>query len=134
VSERVVVYQLSLKFVQQGQKVPAQSKQLIHYTLAIGHHIGVIDCFSEKLSLPYEEYKLWLTHLKAGTGCRKFEGLLRFGEIEIAAAHVPALRMAIDNATGAINPAQQQWTRQLLNLLDGIEAELSLYLLIRRTN
>ena len=48
-NDTVVFYQLSHKFFQRGQDVPATSKQLIHYTLSICHHIGVIDCFASNL-------------------------------------------------------------------------------------
>ena len=93
--QRVVFYQLSRKFVQEGQAVPAQSQQLIHYALALGHHVGVIDCFTSKLEIPLEGYRDWVGRLPNGDGRRKLEGLLRFGEIEINVEHTAMLRAAL---------------------------------------
>ena len=95
----VVFYQLSRKFVNPRQDVPAASKQLIHYTLAIGHHIGIIDCFTSKLEVPRARYADWIAHLLEGEARRKLEGLLRFGEIEIGLMRSQlSLQMTIVNA------------------------------------
>jgi Formate hydrogenlyase maturation protein HycH len=129
--ERVVFYQLSRRFVQQGQAAPAQSKQLIHYTLALGHHIGVIDCFSNKLEIPLDGYREWIARLPKGEGRRKLEGLLRFGEIEITAAHTGLLRLAL-NTDIAMSEAETEWTTRLREMLQAIDEEPALYLMVRR--
>ena len=129
--ERVVFYQLSRKFVEQGQAVPAPSRQLIYYTLAIGHHIGVIDCFSNRLDMPLDGYRDWIARLPQGEGRRKLEGLLRFGEIEITAVHTGLLRQALD-AGIAMSDEETAWTASLREMLQAIDEEPALYLMVRR--
>jgi hydrogenase-4 component J len=129
--ERVVFYQLSRRFVQQGQVMPAQSSRLVHYALAIGHHIGVIDCFSNRLEMPLDGYRDWVARLPKGEGRRKLEGLLRFGEIEITAAHTGLLRPVLD-ASVAASDAQAEWTLRLREMLQAIDEEPALYLMVRR--
>lgn len=48
---QVVFYSLSRKFVQE-KKAPPKAQEVIYYSLAIGHHLGVIDCLEAKLSCP----------------------------------------------------------------------------------
>ena len=129
--ERVVFYQLSSKFVQKDRAVSAQSKQLVHYALAIGHHIGVIDCFSNKLEMPLDGYRDWIARLPKGDGRRKLEGLLRFGEIEINATHTGPLRQALD-AGGACSEAESEWSVRFREMLQAIDEEPALYLMVRR--
>ena len=116
----------------QGQDVPAKSKHLLHYTLAIGHHIGVIDCFSPKLNVPIEGYRNWLSHLPKGEARRKLEGLLRYGEIEISAAHTRLLREALDAGAGAMSAAETDWTARVSEMLQAIDEEPTIYLMVRR--
>ena len=130
--ERVVFYQLTSKFVQKDRAVSAQSKQLVHYALALGHHIGVIDCFSSKLEMPLDGYRDWVAGLPKGEGRRKFEGLLRFGEIEITAAHTGLLRRALDEAGAAQSGAQSEWSARFREMLQAIDEEPALYLMVRR--
>jgi len=129
--EHVVFYQLSIKFLEQGHKVQEQPKQLMHYTLAIGHHIGVIDCFSARLDIPYAAYGPWVEHLPEGEGRRKLEGLLRFGEIEIAAPHAPKLREALMLGQVGMSEREILWTQDLVNMLLAIEDEPALYLMVK---
>ena len=130
-TDRVVFYQLSRKFLHQGHDVPEKSKQLIHYTLAIGHHIGVVDCFTAKLEMPVDGYRGWLSHLPRGQARRKLEGLLRFGEIEITAGHTQPLREAFDAATGAMSATEAGWTAQVNKMLQTIDEEPAIYLMVR---
>jgi hypothetical protein len=131
-NDTVVFYQLSHKFFQRGQDVPATSKQLIHYTLAIGHHIGVIDCFASKLEVPLARFPDWIAHLPEGEARRKLAGLLRFGEIEISAAHAPLLRPALQAARADMPAEEAAWTGCLDTLLQSIAEEPALYLMVRR--
>ncbi|NAI04082.1 hypothetical protein GUI26_24230 [Escherichia coli] len=43
-SEKVVFSQLSRKFIDENDATPAEAQQVVYYSLAIGHHLGVIDC------------------------------------------------------------------------------------------
>jgi formate hydrogenlyase maturation protein HycH len=130
--ERVVFHHLSRKFLHRGHKVPAKSKQLVHYTLAIGHHIGIIDCFSPQLEIPIDGYRDWLAHLPEGEARRKLEGLLRYGEIEISAAHTGLLRQALAAGIVAMSAAEADWTARVNQMLQAIDEEPSIYLLVRR--
>jgi hypothetical protein len=127
----VVFYQLSRKFVNPRQDVPAASKQLIHYTLAIGHHIGIIDCFTSKLEVPRARYADWIAHLLEGEARRKLEGLLRFGEIEISAPHAPLLQRALQASLADMSAEEAEWTACLNNMLQSIADEPALYLMVR---
>jgi formate hydrogenlyase maturation protein HycH len=129
--ERVVFHQLSRKFVHRGHDVPAASKQLIHYTLAIGHHIGIIDCFSTKLELSRDEYARWVARLPTGEARHKLEGLLRFGEIEIAAPHVRVLQDALNAGANAMGPEETEWAARLHKMLETIAEEPAIYLMVR---
>jgi hypothetical protein len=113
--------------------VPAKSKQLLHYTLAIGHHIGVIDCFSPKLEMPIEGYRNWLSHLPKGEARRKMQGLLRYGEIEISAAHTQLLREALAAGADAMSASETDWTVRMSRMLRAIDEEPAIYLMVRRS-
>jgi hydrogenase-4 component J len=129
----VVFYQLSRKFIHRGQDVPEASTQLIHYTLAIGHHIGIIDCFSSKLEVPSGRYADWIAHLPEGEARRKLEGLLRFGEIEISAPHAPLLQQALQATLADMSSEELEWTACLSSMLRCIAEEPALYLMARRS-
>ena len=59
-SETVVFSQLSRKFIDQNDNTPADAQQVIYYGLAIGHHLGVIDCLEAALTCPWEDYLAWI--------------------------------------------------------------------------
>ena len=61
---QVVFYSLSRKFVQE-KKAPAKAQEVIYYSLAIGHHLGVIDCLEAKLSCPLAGFHGWVAQLPA---------------------------------------------------------------------
>ncbi len=44
---KVFFYLLNERFVENDEQVPEQAKQVMYYSLAIGHHVGVIDCFKK---------------------------------------------------------------------------------------
>ena len=48
-SETVVFSQLSRKFIDENDATPDQAQQVVYYSLAIGHHLGVIDCLEAEL-------------------------------------------------------------------------------------
>ena len=49
-SEKVVFSQLSRKFIDENDATPAEAQQVVYYSLAIGHHLGVIDCLEAALT------------------------------------------------------------------------------------
>ncbi len=56
-SEKVVFSQLSRKFIDENDATPAEAQQVVYYSLAIGHHLGVIDCLEAALTCPWDEYR-----------------------------------------------------------------------------
>jgi hypothetical protein len=130
--QSVMFYQLSRKFLDSATSVAAAPKQLIHYTLAIGHHVGVIDCFDLKLQMPLSDYVGWVGHLPESEGRKKLEGLMRFGEIEVSVAHAGMLQHALNRGLPTMSPEQSQWTTRLNDMLQHIVAEPALYLMVRR--
>lgn len=57
-SETVVFSQLSRKFIDENDATPDAAQQVVYYSLAIGHHLGVIDCLEAALSCPWPEYRM----------------------------------------------------------------------------
>lgn len=55
-SETVVFSQLSRKFIDENDATPDAAQQVVYYSTAIGHHLGVIDCPEAALSCPWEDY------------------------------------------------------------------------------
>ncbi|MEJ0095004.1 MAG: formate hydrogenlyase maturation HycH family protein [Methylocella sp.] len=130
--QHVVFYQLSRKFLDSRTAVAAAPKQVVHYTLAIGHHIGVIDCFDIKLEMTLDEYIHWVAQLPDSEGRKKLEGLMRFGEIEISVAHAGMLQNAFNRGLDNMLPQETQWTARLNDMLQDIVEEPALYLMVRR--
>jgi formate hydrogenlyase maturation protein HycH len=126
----VEFYRLSRKFVDR-QQAPPQSEHLIQYALAVGHHIGVLDCFSRVLALSRNEYSGWLSRIPPGEGRNKLEGVLKWGEIEINSHHVSGLANALSDDLSGMQPQEQEWTHQLLALLQIIDQDPIIYLLVR---
>ena len=74
-SETVVFSQLSRKFIDENDATPDAAQQVVYYSLAIGHHLGVIDCLEAALSCPWPEYLAWIATLEEGSVARrKMEG------------------------------------------------------------
>ncbi|MBP1129785.1 MULTISPECIES: formate hydrogenlyase maturation HycH family protein [Serratia] len=129
---QVVFYSLSRKFVQE-KKAPPKAQEVIYYSLAIGHHLGVIDCLEAKLRCPLAGFHAWVAQLPAGsTARRKLEGVDRFGEICIDNSHTHLLALALDAAAPKMNAEQQDWSQRLIALLQSIENEPAIYLMVRR--
>lgn len=132
-SEKVVFSQLSRKFIDENDNTPAAAQQVVYYSLAIGHHLGVIDCLEAALSCPWDEYLAWIATLEEGsTARRKMEGVPKYGEIVIDINHVAMLAKAFDQALASQTDAQQVWSRQMLSMLHDIHQENAIYLMGRR--
>ncbi len=122
---QVVFYQLSRKIVNNQEHIPEDARQVMYYSLAIGHHVGVMDCFSELMAVPVDEYKQALNSLPDGVARYKLEGVLAWDEIEINQSHVDELLPALS----VINSFQ--WVRTLIACLREIVAEPVLYLMVK---
>ncbi|AGN85447.1 MULTISPECIES: formate hydrogenlyase maturation HycH family protein [Enterobacteriaceae] len=131
--ESVVFSQLRRKFIDENDATPAQAQQVVYYSLAIGHHLGVIDCLETALSCPWEDYLAWIATLEAGSEARrKMEGVPRYGEIVIDSTHVMLLANAFDRAQTRQNAQQLAWSKALLSMLHDIHQESAIYLMVRR--
>lgn len=131
--ESVVFSQLRRKFIDENDATPAQAQQVVYYSLAIGHHLGVIDCLETALSCPWDDYLAWIATLEAGSEARrKMEGVPRYGEIVIDSTHVMLLANAFDRAQARQNAQQLVWSKTLLSMLHDIHQESAIYLMVRR--
>jgi hypothetical protein len=72
-SDRVVFYQLSARFLNKGQTVPPDAEQVLYYSLGIGHHVGVIDTFKPIMDCRYDSYMAAVAVLPEGEARRKLE-------------------------------------------------------------
>ena len=52
----VVFYLLGKKFVEDNANIPKEARDVMYYTLSMGHNTGVIDCFEPKLALSREAF------------------------------------------------------------------------------
>ena len=132
-SARVAVYQLNRKFVNQREDVPESARQVVYYTLAVGHHVGVMDCFSCLVEIPLEEFQDWLAGLPPGVGRTKLEGVLKWGEIEINRSHVGALLPLLQpEAASGISAGAPGWAATLAQCLHSMLQEPAYYLMVRK--
>jgi len=131
-SGRVVFYQLSGKFLQKEKTPPPEAAQVLYYSLAVGHHIGVIDTFEPVLTCDYDSYLNAVAALPDGEAKRKLDGLRRFGEIAIDRSHTVSLREALASGRAELDAEAQRWTGRLDQALQAIDREPALTLMVRR--
>ena len=131
VESKVVFYQLGQKFLDEKEAASAEAGQVVYYSLAIGHHVGVIDCLRPILDCPLREFAAWLESWPEGPARSKLSGLLSFGEINIDASHVSMLAPALAEHA-AFSEQASQWAETLLQALRAIKAEPAIYLIGRR--
>jgi hypothetical protein len=124
---RVAIYQLSHKFINRREDVPENARQVVYYALAVGHHVGVMDCFSSVVEIPLEDFCSWLEGLPNGAGREKLEGVVKWGEIEINRSHVGMLLPLLEDTKNAVS-----WVQKLAQCLQGIVQEPALYLMVRK--
>jgi len=127
-SPKISVYQLRSKFVNKREDVPEDARQVVYYTLAVGHHVGVMDCFSSQVEIPLDEYTTWVGSLPEGSARTKLEGAVRWGEIEVNLSH---LEMLLPHFEAALveGPA---WTQEFAQCLNDIKQEPAMYLMVRK--
>ncbi|WP_279156593.1 formate hydrogenlyase maturation HycH family protein [Obesumbacterium proteus] len=127
----VVFWSLRQKFLDSGD-VPEQAQQVMYYSLAIGHHVGVIDCLNTELTCSLEEYQRWISLLPEGDALRKMRGLLTFGEITIDITHTQMLANAFAPLCESAAPFAA-WSSTLIRLLTEIVHEPAIYLMVKKT-
>lgn len=131
--ETVTFFILNRKFVDEKDADP-QAKQLVYYGLAIGHHLGVIDCFKPALECPYERYIAWLDSIPCEQARHKLAGIPRYGEIIIDSSHVTMLAKGLAAMTGDAEPEFLGWRDELMKMLAMIQEEPAIHLIVRRLN
>lgn len=62
------------KFVASSDEMPEHSSQVMYYSLAISHHVGVIDCLNVAFRCPLTEYEDWLALVEEEQARRKDAG------------------------------------------------------------
>ncbi|WP_028536382.1 formate hydrogenlyase maturation HycH family protein [Paludibacterium yongneupense] len=129
--DTVVFYSLSRKFLETEEDIPPQAQQVMYYSLAIGHHVGVIDCLKSVLECPLDGFKQWIARIAPGEARRKLDGVLKWGEIAIDVSHIRLLAPALELAQSGLEGEARDWNAQLYALLRAIEAEPMMYLLVR---
>ena len=127
-SPKIVVYQLHSKFINRREDVPEEARQVVYYTLAVGHHVGVMDCFSSQIEIPFDEYATWVRNLPEGPARTKLEGAVRWGEIEVNVSHVEML-LSLFEPSQAERPG---WRADLIHCLNNIKREPAMYLMVRK--
>lgn len=130
-ASEICFYRLSRRFVSTG-KAPARSESIIYYTQAIGHHIGVLDCLTPEFKIGAADYQSLLAEIPEGEARRKLEGVLRWGEIEIAKEHAPTLLNALKRIMESLPPGEREWAARLMRLLSLMEQDPVIYLVVRR--
>jgi hypothetical protein len=124
---RVAVYQLSHKFINRREDVPENARQVVYYALAVGHHVGVMDCFSSVVDIPMEDFSGWVEGLPEGPGRTKLEGVMKWGEVEINRSHVGLLLPLMEGYSDRL-----PWVSTMVQCLQGIVQEPGLYLMLRK--
>ncbi len=127
----ITFYQLTRKIINNQDGIPESARQVMYYSLAIGHHVGVMDCLSVLLEIPPEAYRQWTARLPEGQVRRKLEGVLRWGEIEINCGHAGDLASTLCSALPALTGVEAQWASTLLQCLKKMVDEPALYLMVR---
>jgi hydrogenase-4 component J len=132
-SEKVIFYALNQKFMDSDDDVPqdAASRQVMYYSLAIGHHVGVIDCLRAVIDCPFDAYREWIAQLPEGEARRKMEGIFKFGEITIDQTHIHMLGAAFDKLRAQVTGMAAEWTEKLMQALASIEMEPAMYLMVK---
>jgi hydrogenase-4 component J len=131
VNSQVAFYRLSRKIVNNQDAIPEDARQIMYYSLAIGHHVGVMDCLSELMVVPLDAYERTLEQLPDGDARRKLEGVLTWNEIEINRSHVDELLPALACLPPGIQAEDAEWVKTLLHCLREMKAEPALYMMVK---
>ncbi len=129
---QIAFYRLSRKVVNNEQSIPEDARQVMYYSLAIGHHVGVMDCFDQMMAVPDQQYNRIVSLLPDGEARRKLEGAAKWQEIEINRSHVDALLSELDGLLPSLGTEDTAWVGKLVACLREIVAEPILYLMVKR--
>lgn len=129
----VVFYQVKAKFVDSEKSVPEEAKDVLYYTLSIGHHTGVIDCLEEKLRIPKSEF-LEICDLLDGEAKFKLEGAVRNTEIQIEKHNLPPLiegLNAVLNSADTLDDVTKTNIGNILDVFKVLEDDTAAYIMAR---
>ena len=130
---KVIFYLLNQRFVENESKIPEEAKEVMYYSLAIGHHVGVIDCFKKLITADYGDYRQFVNCFpENGEARRKLAGLMKFGEIVIDSSHVNLLARALDEIKPNLTALHREWAEILLDTLASIQREPVMYVMVKR--
>ncbi len=127
----VAFYCLGRKIVNNEQAIPEDARQVMYYSLAIGHHVGVMDCFSELMAVPEPRFMEFVRRLPEGDARRKLEGATKWQEIEINRSHVDELLPALGGILPQLDAMDAEWVGKLVRCLREIVVEPALYLMVK---
>ena len=138
-------YKLGKRFVDSEKSIPKEASEVMYYTLSVGHHTGIIDCFECALSVPVDVYEKILALIEEEDVKRKLAGVLNFGEIQIDKTHIltvlPALRRTFGNLEVFNEPGKLSvplkgddfiMFTEIIRLLISVRDEPAMYLMVRR--
>ncbi|MEG2006811.1 MAG: formate hydrogenlyase maturation protein HycH [Raoultibacter sp.] len=136
----VIFYQLSAKFVENEQRIPDDAQDVMYYTLAIGHHTGVMDCFTPKLRSSTDLYNKVISFFPQGDARYKLEGISRFGEIQIDKSHISLLLPAVQavllslytDESAKTHIEEITWLTSFEDILKSISSEPAIYVMGRK--
>lgn len=131
-NEKVVFHVLNQKFLERESDIPETAQQVMYYSLAIGHHVGVIDCFKQVMEMSVQDYTQWIEQLPKGEAQRKMAGLMKFGEIVIDVSHISILARAFMPLLKTQQEPFLHWSQGLLEILSDIGKEPAMYLMVKR--
>ncbi|MDR1082896.1 MAG: hypothetical protein LBL27_03390 [Coriobacteriales bacterium] len=101
---RVVFYRLCAKFVDNERSVPKETSDVLYYTLAVGHHTGIIDCFSESFSCSQDVYERIIGLFPPESDAHyKLDGIRRKGEIQIDKSHLDVFDTSVNDARASLD-------------------------------
>jgi hydrogenase-4 component J len=125
-----IFYRLTSKVVGIEEDCSQKSRDIAYYTLAIGHHTGILDCFDVVLSCDDSELDELLARFSETSWARfKLDGLRRFGEITIEQEH--AMRL-LDELSGPVAETFPHWAGKFVEQLGAVAHEPVVYLVGRR--
>ena len=131
-SGKVVFYRLNAKVLERESDIPEGAREVMYYSLAIGHHVGVFDCFKPMLTCSDEFYDRIVAAMPEGEARRKLDGVRRFGEITIDRSHTRLLGEAIAAVRDDVDDEEGAWLDTLTASLAAIEREPAIYIMGRR--
>lgn len=138
-AQSVIFYELTSKFVDSEMDIPDDAQSIMYYTLAVGHHTGVMDCFTPRLTCSVDMYRELVSMVEDETARYKLEGIFRFGEIQVDKNHAGTLRRALNEVrqklylekSPKLHAPELTWLTDFIDLLEKTLSEPGLYLMGR---